>query len=123
MSNQDALLKELEDRYGLDCANQARSLYEKHGDDIVIYPLGDGELLAIGWHEKAADEYNRMTNRMVEKAADKAAAMSTFALSFVVHPSREQARIIFKKLPALATKVASKAQELCGSEIEELGKA
>lgn len=46
-----------------------------------------------------------------------------FALDCVVHPARERVEGVLRRLPALAVGIANRGTELCGGDIEELGKA
>lgn len=49
--------------------------------------------------------------------------ITQFALDCIVHPARDRVEGVFRRLPALAVGVANRGTELCGGDIEELGKA
>lgn len=95
-------------------------LREKHGE--IAYWDVPGFGLVVAAAPDSEKEYDRLVNELNNAEIDKAVSLRTFALACVVYPDREQARTIFKRKPAFATKVAARGQKLCGSDIEELGK-
>lgn len=95
-------------------------LSEEHGD-IASFDVPGFGLVVLAVPDNDA-EYNDLVNRLADTNADKAVAMRNFALACVVHPDRDTAKRIFKKRPAFALACCKRGQQLCGSEIKELGK-
>jgi len=95
-------------------------LRAKHGEIASWDVPGFG--LVVAAVPENSKEYHRLVNDLKNPKLDAAVAMENFALACIVHPSREQAKAIFKARPAFALKVCGRGQELCGSDIEELGK-
>ena len=95
-------------------------LRAEHGDIAHWDVPGFG--LVVAASPENPGEYHRLVNDLKDDKKDAAVALETFALACIVHPDREAAKKIFKKKPAFAVKVAKRGQELCGSDIEELGK-
>lgn len=97
-------------------------LRAKYGEEgIAVWPVPGWGLVvaAVPENEK---EYDRLVNDMNDPNADKMVALRAFALACIVYPDRETAKKMFKAKPAFATAVAKRGQQLCGSEIRELGK-
>ncbi len=95
-------------------------LREKYGEIASWNVPGLGLVVAASPNPQ---EYERLVNELNNPDADKAVSLRNFAISCVVYPEdRETVKRIFQKKPAFATKVARRGQQLCGSEIEELGK-
>lgn len=97
----------------------------KHGNKIAYWYDEDFGLLLIVRRRGATGEanYNRLVNELHDGESDRAVALRTFALSCVEYPPREQAKKIFEDNPAFALKVATRAQQLAGAQVKELGKA
>jgi hypothetical protein len=104
---------------GADAALVAE-LRAKH-DDIAYWAVPRFGLVVAAAPENPK-EYHRLVNDLKNDKIDSAVALETFALACVVHPTREEAKRIFRAKPAFALKVAGRGQRLCGSDIQELGK-
>lgn len=92
-------------------------------DEIAIFVAPKPfEGLVVVAAPKNPKTYQTYVNSLAKDSIDKAVAMENFALSCVVHPSREDTKAIFVKRPAFAMKISGRAQELAGSDAKELGK-
>lgn len=101
-------------------------LRQEHGE--VAGWVAEGQFVAIAG-PKNPNSYKKLVNTLKNDKADGATALETFALECVVYPAkadgtpdREAVKKIFGKKPAFALSVAARAQQLAGSDIEELGK-
>lgn len=95
-------------------------LRAKHGEVAAWVVPGHGLVVAAVPENPKA--YHQLINDLKRDKVDTAIALENFALACVCHPSREDARRIFRARPAFASVVAKRGQELCGGEIQELGK-
>ena len=67
--------------------------------------------------------FQTFANNVNKPNCDVAVETQTFAVACVVHPDRAAIKAMFAKRAALAFTIAKRGQELCGSEVKELGKA
>ena len=95
-------------------------LREKHGRIAAFDVPGHG-LVVI--KAPSQPEYERFVDTLAGDKGSKAQAMRTLALASTVYPERKEAQAIFAANPVLPAKLAARAQELGGSEIQELGNA
>ena len=92
-------------------------------EDVAAFRTRSGDLVVVRKCKPAE------RSRFIDKASDKDRKLGTIsgtlkemALSCVVHPSPDEARGLLERYPALYDKLANKAYELAGADIEELGK-
>jgi hypothetical protein len=96
---------------------------EKFDGEIIIYaapPKFGGVIVA------AVPESPKVTqafiNAVNDPKVDNALAQENYALASVVHPDRDTTKLIFKRKPFLAAKIATRVSQLAGGDAEELGK-
>lgn len=97
-------------------------LKRKYGSRIAVFKDDDFGRLVISPRGKRK-EYQALVNAMSDPKQDSAVAQEQFALDCVVEPTKAEAKRIFADFPALASLAGSRAMELCGLAVKELGKA
>lgn len=95
------LFEELREKYGTVAAFRAPS-----GEFVVIRKMNSGE------RKRMLDLYK----------TDHARAHKESAQACVVHPARDAAKELLEKWPGMYDKLANRAYELAGGDVEELGK-
>ncbi len=92
-------------------------------EDVAAFRARSGDLIVVRKCKSAERA------RFIDKASDKdrklgtiSATLKELTLSCVVHPAPEEARGLLERYPALYDKLANKAYELAGADVEELGK-
>lgn len=90
-------------------------------EDVAAFKLKTGDLIVVRKCNQA--ERARFVDRLSKKDKEPmSTTLKELTLSCVVHPSRDEARALLDRYPALYDKLANKAYELAEGEIEEVGK-